>query len=127
MNSMNKMASALSIGVFCMTGCTTVSTVPTAGDSMVIQGEDSRSIGQKWNTGQRSIQKGEQLKSSGLKMMEKGQKMVAEGQKNVEKGDQSIMQGKLLKQQSEHEYRQKFPDQKLLPVDEIPATQTSAR
>lgn len=96
----------MSLGVLFIAACSS-STLPTIGDSMVMHGDESRLIGEKWNKGEEDILEGEGL-------IEKGKRMVKEGEDNIKKGEKLIREGKQLQEESEREYRNKYPEQKLL-------------
>jgi len=103
---MKTIAITLSVGLLFITGCSS-RTIPTIGDSMVMQGNESRFIGEKWNKGEENIREGEAL-------VAKGERMVAEGQENIKRGEKLIRNGQKLQGESESEYRDKYPEQTLL-------------
>ena len=94
-----------------LAGCTS-SQAPTFGNSILGQSQDSRMIGEKWNKGNSSMIRGEKLQFNGQKKVEQGRSMVKDGQDNISKGKELVLQGEQLKQESETEYRIKFPEGK---------------
>ncbi len=81
---------------------------PSVGEKMMIQGSQTKEIGQSWVEGDELIKKGNKLIHEGEHLTKKGKAQILQGRAMVKKGNKMI-------KKSEHVFQEKFPE---IPIEE---------
>ncbi len=96
------------------------SSEPTAADKMRARAEVKSELADMWDEGSEKVEEGnemieeaEEKKEKALEMKEKAEKLLEEAELMFEKGKKMVIEGTSLKNQSETEYKMKYPDKKL--------------
>lgn len=113
--------SLLAVSMLMITAC---SHSPSAGDQMLTHSNEAKKLGEKWTKGESYIlestileKKGNKLISSGNKKISQGKKLISKGESEANKGSKMIevsheklRDGIKLKQESEYQFVEKYPE-----------------
>lgn len=94
------------LGITLLAGC---AGEPTMGERMIQQSSGTAKLGRQWQTGNEKIETGEKLIEEGKDMIEEARDDMRNGEDKVSEGQNLIDEGQKLKQESEREYKLRFP------------------
>lgn len=99
-------------------GCATKA--PTTGDFMRMHaaeekamGKDQKNLGKEWDHGSELKQSGKKLVKDGEELVKNGENKITKGKQNIEQGNKDILEGTKIMQESEREFKEKYPDLEL--------------
>lgn len=110
----------LSFSMLCITACTHT---PSSGEKMLTHSEEARKLGEQWIKGEDYILASKKLEKNGNKLINQGNKQIAQGKKLISKGESLVKkgnnmvdlshtrskEGRLLQQESESQFIEKYP------------------
>ena len=89
----------------------------TQGDKMLAASDRAKELSQKWNEGNKLVVSGTAKQNSGNKLASQGESQIAKGEKLISEGESmsnngktDVVRGAQLKQESENNFDQKFPE-----------------
>jgi len=83
---------------------------PSLGEQMILQGDNTKVIGEKWVDGDELVKSGNHHVDKGNAMIKKGKHLISDGKSEVKKGNKLIKKGNKMKLKSEHVFHEKFPE-----------------
>lgn len=102
----------LSGSIFAITLLAGCASEPTLGERMIKQSTGTEKLGRTWEDGSEKVVKGEKLIEEGKEMIEDGRDEMRDGEDKVSEGRDLVEKGQKMMQDSEREYRLKFPNAK---------------
>ncbi|MFH0709835.1 MAG: hypothetical protein V2A75_06485 [Pseudomonadota bacterium] len=113
-----KLVTLTAIVMIALGGCTAKS--PTTADFMRIHAADEKAtaidqkaIAKEWDRGSKLKLSGEELIKEGEKLVKSGEQDMTLGRQKIEQGNKDTADGRMIMNESERVFQEKYPDLKL--------------